>query len=56
MEDHEWAKAIVIHLTGRPEEPTSVLLKIINDIRSEGYRSGLARRSYPLGAVEPPNV
>lgn len=47
MTDDDWAKAIIIHLTGRPDDPTSMLLKMINDIRSDGYRSGLAREPHP---------
>lgn len=29
MSDDEWAKAIIIHLTGRPHDPTSMLLQMI---------------------------
>lgn len=47
MEDDMWAKAILIHLTGRPGSPTSTLMKMINDIRSEGYLAGLARDPFP---------
>lgn len=47
MADDEWAKAIIIHLTGKPIAPTSMLLKMINDIRSEGYVSGMARAPHP---------
>jgi hypothetical protein len=54
MEDDAWAKAIIIHLTGKPQDPTSMLLKIINDIRSEGYVAGLARSPQPT--PEMPNV
>lgn len=37
MSDGEWAKAIIIHLTGRPLEPTPMLLNMIASIRGEGY-------------------
>lgn len=33
LSDDEWAKAIIIHLTGRPEDPTPMLLKMVADIR-----------------------
>lgn len=36
MTDEDWARAIVMHLTGRPEDPTPMLLKMIADIRREG--------------------
>lgn len=35
MTDEDWAKAIIIHLTGRPEDPTPMLLKMIADIRGK---------------------
>ena len=35
MTNEEWAKCIIIHLTGRPEDPTPMLLKMIADIRVE---------------------
>ena len=34
MTDEQWAKAIIIHLTGQPEEPTPMLLRMIADIRN----------------------
>lgn len=40
MSDDEWAKAIIIHLTGRPHDPTPVLLQMIASIRGEGYLAG----------------
>lgn len=36
MSDEDWAKAIIIHLTGRADDPTPMLLKMICDIREEG--------------------
>lgn len=47
MEDDAWAKAIIIHLTGKPQDPSSMLLKMINDIRSEGYVAGMGRARQP---------
>ena len=29
----EWAKCIIIHLTGKPDDPTPMLLQMIQDIR-----------------------
>lgn len=37
MTNEEWAKAIIIHLTGKPEEPTPMLLKMVSDVRQEGF-------------------
>jgi hypothetical protein len=36
MSDEDWAKAIIIHLTGRADDPTPMLLKMVRDIREEG--------------------
>lgn len=33
MTDLQWGRAIIIHLTGRVEDPTPMLLKMIADIR-----------------------
>lgn len=37
--DDEWAKCIIIHLTGRPDNPTPMLLKMIADIRADGFNT-----------------
>lgn len=37
MSDEDWAKAIAMHMTGRPNEPTPMLLNMIATIRGEGY-------------------
>jgi len=44
MTDVEWAKAIIMHLTGQPEDPTPMLLKMIADIREEGHRKNAESR------------
>lgn len=36
MTNDEWAKAIIIHLTGRADDPSPMLLKMVADIRGEG--------------------
>jgi hypothetical protein len=46
MTDEQWAKAIIIHLTGRPDDPTPMLLKMIADIR----------RDHPLSPVTNPGA
>lgn len=33
MTDLQWARAIIIHLTGRPDDPTPMLLRMVADIR-----------------------
>jgi hypothetical protein len=38
--DLEGAKAIIIHLTGQPEDPTPMLLKMVADIRSDPASDG----------------
>lgn len=35
MTDDQWAKAIIMHLTGQPEDPSPMLLKMIASIRSD---------------------
>lgn len=42
MSDEDWAKAIAMHMTGRPNEPTPMLLNMIATIRGEGYLTGKA--------------
>ena len=34
----EMAQAIIMHLTGRPDDPTPLLLKMLNDFRGEPER------------------
>lgn len=34
MTDEDWAKAIIMHLTGCPGDPTPMLLKMIADMRN----------------------
>ena len=36
MTDMQWAQAIIMHLTGKPDDPTPVLLQMIADIRVSG--------------------
>ena len=33
MTDEKWAKAIIMHLTGRPDDPAPMLLNMIKEIR-----------------------
>lgn len=44
MTDEEWTKAIILHLTGKPDEPSPMLVKMIADIRAEARDS---RRKLP---------
>jgi len=38
MTDEQWAKAIIIHLTGQPDDPTPMLMKMIADMRGDKSR------------------
>lgn len=45
MSDEDWAKSIIIHLTGRAIDPTPILLQMIASIRGEGYLDALQPRA-----------
>lgn len=45
MSDEDWAKSIIIHLTGRAIDPTPMLLQMIASIRGEGYLDALQPRA-----------
>jgi len=55
MIDEEWAKAIVMHLTGRPDEPTPMLLKMVADIRAEGAEADAMNRAAFRGGTFHPS-
>ena len=48
MTDEQWAKAIIIHLTGQPEEPTPMLLRMIADIRNSPKQLAPITNTPPL--------